>query len=262
VTLVAAAMLYLAAFQSCALLALYRQKPGRTAVGVGCGVMLLFSCAAPALTSSVLAGLRALGAPSRILNVFALNPGLMLQYVANGHNDLIAIAPLVFATAVVRKRATLAFGSIAIAGLIKAPFVLLGLPIVAAVRSVRLRVAGSIAAFVAVAVISWLGAGNGYFKTLAEYGAKNVAPFVPLVFRLGPSLCARAATHSRMSPRVLSVCSDAGRPVRPPVGRRLRCRLDSRAFAARAARHLTVLAPGAYSYRMPYRLVGCRCLGR
>ena len=245
-------MLDLAAFQSYALLALYRQKPGRTAVGVGCEVMLLFSCAAPALTSSVLAGLRALGAPSRILNVFALNPGLMLQYVANGHNDLIAIAVLVFAAAVVRRRATL----------IKAPFVLLGLPIVAAVRSVRLRVAGSIAAFVAVAVISWLGAGNGYFKTLAEYGAKNVAPFVPLVFRLWPSLCARAATHSRMSPRVLSVCTDAGRPGRPPVGRRLRCRLDSRAFAARAARHLTVLAPGAYSYRMPYRLVGCRCLGR
>ena len=255
VTLVAAAMLYLAAFQSYALLALYRQEPARTAVGIGCGIMLLLSCAAPALTSfdlylyvrdallgfaayrppnvpflgayhvfdlwlgtprpmlygplwpivaglvtslaptlfaklmtlralgllsflAVLAGLRAFGVPSRILNVFALNPGLMLQYVANGHNDLIAIAALVWAAAVVRKRASLAFGLIAIAGLFKAPFVLLGLPIVAAVRSVRLRVAGSIAAFVAVAAISWLGAGNGYFKTLAEYGAKNVAPFV------------------------------------------------------------------------------------
>jgi hypothetical protein len=248
--LVAGAMLYLSAFQSYALLALYRQVPSRTTVRIGCGVMLVLSCAAPALTSfdlygyvhdaqlgfaayrppnvpfsgeyrvfdlwfgkpsatpygplwlvvaglvtsvaptlfgklmalrvfgvlvylGVLAGLRALGLPSRIQNVFALNPGLMFQYVANGHNDMLAIAVLVCAAAVVRTRASLAFGLIAVAALLKLPYALLGLPIVAAVRPVRVRVAGGIAMFAAVAAISWICGGSGYLDTLTEHGAEN-----------------------------------------------------------------------------------------
>jgi hypothetical protein len=250
--LVATAMLWLAAFQSYALLALYRQKPSRVAVGIGCGVMLLLSCAAPALTSfdlygyvrdvelgfaayrpphvpfpgayrvfdlwlgkqrasaygplwlvvarlvtsvaatllgkllalrvfsvlaylAALAGLRALRMPSRIIAVFALNPGLMFQYVVDGHNDLIAIAVLVFAAAAVRRRPSLAFGLIAVAGLLKLPYALLGLPIVAAVRSVRVRVAGSIAMVAAVATISWIAGGSSYLDRLIEHGTQNLS---------------------------------------------------------------------------------------
>src|SRR5208283_4068311 len=49
--LVAAGMLAIAAFQSYALLALYRMKPPPNAVRLGCGALLLLSCSAPALIS-------------------------------------------------------------------------------------------------------------------------------------------------------------------------------------------------------------------
>jgi len=117
----------------------------------------------------MLAGLRALGMPARIRNVVALNPGLMLQFVANGHNDLVPIVLLVWAAASVRVQTALAFGLIAAAGLVKLPFVVLGLPIIAAVRSLRARVAGSIVVLAAVGALSWAVGGAGYLDSLVGH---------------------------------------------------------------------------------------------
>jgi hypothetical protein len=118
---------------------------------------------------AMLAGLQALGMPARIRNVAALNPALMLQFVANGHNDLIPIVLLVWAAASVRVQTALAFGLIAAAGLVKLPFAVLGLPIIAAVRSLRARIAGSIAMLAAVVVLSWVVGGAGYLGALVGH---------------------------------------------------------------------------------------------
>jgi hypothetical protein len=118
---------------------------------------------------TLVAGLRALGMPKRIRNVVALNPGLMLQYVSNGHNDLMAIVALVWAAAVVRKSPVPAFGLITIAGLFKLPYVILGLPIAAAVRFLPGRIAGTAIAVVSVLAVSWAAGGAGYRDALGGH---------------------------------------------------------------------------------------------
>jgi len=111
------------------------------------------------LMASLLIAMRALGLPRRFLTVTALNPGLMFQFVANAHNDLIAILIVTLAAAVIRRSPTAGVGLIAVAGLVKIPFVLLGLPVLAVLRpAARTRYVGGVAAIVAVLVVSWLGA--------------------------------------------------------------------------------------------------------
>jgi hypothetical protein len=122
----------------------------------------------------LLVGLRALRMPARIVNVAALNPGLMLQYVANGHNDLVAVTLLVFAAIFVRTRWPLAFGTIGVAGLLKIPYALLGLPILSVVRSLPLRIAASVVMLALVAAISWIGGGSAYLNALT--GHVDAAP--------------------------------------------------------------------------------------
>jgi hypothetical protein len=244
--LLAAGMLVLSALQSYAMLALYRIKPPARAVWLGCGVLLLLSCAAPALTSfdlygyvqyaglglrayqasslpfggeyhifelwhdhpitapygplwlvtaplvtsalptllgkllalrllsavlyvAFLVGLHALRAPSRIRNVAALNPGLMLQFVANGHNDLLPIVLIVWAAALVRTRMPIAFLLIAAAGLVKLPYVILGLPVLAAVRRGWITLAGGAFTIAAVVGLSWAIGGAGYLASLGAH---------------------------------------------------------------------------------------------
>jgi len=78
--------------------------------------------------------LRALRVPRRILAVAALNPGLAMQYVAGAHNDLLGIAAIVVAAALLRRSAVVACGLVVVAALIKLPFAILGLPILARCR--------------------------------------------------------------------------------------------------------------------------------
>jgi hypothetical protein len=122
----------------------------------------------------LIAGLRSLGMPARIVNVAALNPGLMLQYVANGHNDLIAVTVLVLAAVFVRSRSSLAFGTIGVAGLLKIPYAVLGLPILAAVRSLPLRIGATVLMLFAVAAVSWIGGGSAYLGAVT--GHVDAAP--------------------------------------------------------------------------------------
>ena len=92
-----------------------------------------------------LAGLRACGVKPRMMAVAALNPGLMLEYVANAHNDFIAIVVLVFAAALVRARPLIGLGLIAVAGLVKLPYAIFGLPLLSRIRPVWMRYAGAAA---------------------------------------------------------------------------------------------------------------------
>jgi hypothetical protein len=123
---------------------------------------------------ALLVALHALGLPARVRNVAALNCGLMFQYVANGHNDLIAIALLAVAAVLIRTRVPVALALVAIAGLVKLPYVLLGLPVLVAIRPVWVRVTAAIAIVAAVAAGSWFGAGAPYANALlAHVGRKS-----------------------------------------------------------------------------------------
>jgi hypothetical protein len=111
--------------------------------------------------------LQAYGVPSRVRVVTALNPGLLLQFVSNGHNDLVAIVLLVLAAAFVRARsAPLGVALIGVAGLIKLPYAVLGLPLLAAIGSKWVRFVTAIALLAAVVALSLLGGGTAYFSTL------------------------------------------------------------------------------------------------
>jgi hypothetical protein len=118
---------------------------------------------------ALLAALRACGIPPRLIALAALNPGLFLQYVASAHNDLFGIVPLVFAAAFAARNAVLATGFLVVGALVKLPFVILGLPVLAAVRSRPMRYACAVAAILAAVVLSRWGAGDAYFSGLAVH---------------------------------------------------------------------------------------------
>jgi hypothetical protein len=118
---------------------------------------------------ALLAALRACGAPARLLAIAALNPGLLLQYVASAHNDLFGIVALVAAAAFASRNAIVATGLLVVGALVKLPFVVLGLPVLAAVRSRPARYACAAVALVAAVALSWWGAGSGYFSGLTVH---------------------------------------------------------------------------------------------
>ena len=131
--------------------------------------MLAFRAFSAALFLALLAMLAGNGQPRRVLAVIAVNPAMAFLTVANAHNDLLALAILAAAAALVRRFPVLAVAAIALAGLIKLPYALLGLPILSAVRSSVLRWTGAVAAVAAAVGFSWLGAGPAYFRALQRH---------------------------------------------------------------------------------------------
>jgi hypothetical protein len=121
-----------------------------------------------------LAGLRACGMKPRMLAIAALNPGLMLEYVANAHNDFIAIVLLVFAAALVRARPLIGLGLVAVAGLVKLPYAIFGLPVLAAIRPTWFRFAGAAGMLAVVIAVSWIGGGNAT-EPIAVPGLGSIA---------------------------------------------------------------------------------------
>jgi hypothetical protein len=106
--------------------------------------------------------LRALRVPRRILAVAALNPALYFAYVTNAHNDLFGMVIILCATLVIRDRPAFAFALMTAGALVKLPFALFALPLVAEIRSIPLRVAFCIGVpAVAAAVTLWAG-GSGF----------------------------------------------------------------------------------------------------
>lgn len=126
-----------------------------------------------ALYLALLALLRALALPPRFVAAAALNSGLMFEFVANAHNDIIAVDLLLGAAVMMRRWPLPAFGAIVVAGLVKLPYLVLGLPVVSAVRPAWKRYAGCAAAIAAALALSWFGGGVPYLHALTRYSLKS-----------------------------------------------------------------------------------------
>jgi hypothetical protein len=136
------------------------------------GKMLALRFFSAALALAFLALMRAVGHPVRILAVIGINPAFAFLTVANAHNDLLVIAIVAGAALLMRARPPIALGLLVVAGLIKLPYALLGLPVIAYLRSPAQRIAGCVAVPVATVVLSWLGGGGLYESTLARYAGR------------------------------------------------------------------------------------------
>ncbi|HTA39456.1 MAG TPA: hypothetical protein VK760_10280, partial [Candidatus Acidoferrales bacterium] len=112
------------------------------------------------------------------------------QLVANAHNDIIPIDAILAAAVLAKRYPYAAFGAIAIAGLVKLPYAILGLPVLAVVRSKRLRFAGCAAAVAAAVAGSWLGGGQAYARALTNH---SFSSHVQNAWHVLPLLLAAAA---------------------------------------------------------------------
>jgi hypothetical protein len=130
-----------------------------------------------------IAFMRRLGVSWPILAVFALNPAVLFQYVTNAHNDIIALC-LVLAAMAFDLAAPLA-GSVvvALAGLIKLPFAVIGALAFAERVAVRNRITAALLSAAGAFIVSYMWAGPQYFKGLAFYNdlRSMVAPGAEIV---------------------------------------------------------------------------------
>ena len=111
-----------------------------------------------------------LGVPQRVLAVLLLNPAIAMQYVANAHNDIFALALLAAAAVAARRRSVLlAVLLVTIAALVKLPYAVLGLPVLAAVRPGVSRGIAVACALAAAGVLSWLWGGAAYLHALVAH---------------------------------------------------------------------------------------------
>jgi hypothetical protein len=132
--------------------------------------LIALRCANLLFFIALLALIRATGLPRRYLAIAALNPALLFQYVSNAHNDVIAVVVLMMAVAIVPQRQVLAGALVAVAGLVKLPFAILGLPLFSNVAPLYRRLLLCAAAVAATVAFSWLGAGEPYLRALAHFG--------------------------------------------------------------------------------------------
>jgi hypothetical protein len=118
---------------------------------------------------------RALGAGRAALCALALNPMLWFQFVANAHNDMLAIVLVVAALVAVERRLLwLAVIFVAAAGAVKVPFLVLGIVIFARHRDRRMGIVAA-AASVALAVgVSAAYGGHAYLDGLLATGRGRV----------------------------------------------------------------------------------------
>jgi hypothetical protein len=103
-----------------------------------------------------------------ILALFALNPALVEQYVADGHNDILALALVLGAFLAVRRNVTLALGLVVAAGATKLPFALLGGLAFATLPQPRLRLLPAALALLLALGATLLFSGGRYFAAAAH----------------------------------------------------------------------------------------------
>jgi hypothetical protein len=137
------------------------------------GKLMLLRVFGLGLLLALLALMRGLGIPRRAIAIAALNPGLMFEFVANAHNDLIPIVILAMAACVVRRHHLLATALIVVAGTIKIPYALVGLPVLASILPAMKRYVLCVVAIVAAAAITLLGAGKPYLNALLHQAGRH-----------------------------------------------------------------------------------------
>ena len=136
------------------------------------------------LYAAAIAMLRGLGVPRRILVAVALNPANDVPVLTNVHNDIIAIDLLLGAAALARTRNAAASGLFAAAGLVKLPYLALGLPVFSAARPISHRLIAVAAGIAAAAAVSWFAGGSGYVAALTQHASPA---HVALAWRLIPA---------------------------------------------------------------------------
>ena len=139
---------------------------------------------------ALVALLRACGLPGRILALAALNPGLLLQFVVDAHNDMLPIVLVVAAAAIVRRLPYAACALVVVAALVKLPYAITGLPVLAALYPATRRYAACAAVVAAAMLLSWLGGGAGYARALLGYASSTG---LLSVLHFGAALAAVAA---------------------------------------------------------------------
>jgi hypothetical protein len=135
--------------------------------------LMAFRALSLAAFVAFLALLRAYGLPLRIVALAGLNPGLQLQFVVDAHNDIVPIALVVAAAALIRRAPIAACGLIVVAALIKLPYALVGLPVLEAMLPPARRYAACAAVIAASAALSWFGGGAAYARALVAYAASS-----------------------------------------------------------------------------------------
>jgi len=112
--------------------------------------------------------LRPAGVPRRVVGIVALNPAFAWQFVADAHNDALALAMAVAAAAMIRRFPAAACGAIVAAALVKLPYAVAALPVLAALRGYR-RYAAAAGTVLAALAFSWLAGGEAYAHALLSY---------------------------------------------------------------------------------------------
>jgi len=109
---------------------------------------------------AALGALRSLRFPAAALALVALNPGLILQYVLDAHNDIVAIALALWAVALLPRSRAAAVALAILAGGVKLPFLIVGALAFAALPSTRARLQSAAATLAGgVALYAILGGG-------------------------------------------------------------------------------------------------------
>ncbi len=155
-------------------------------------------------------GLVAARVPAAGIAILALNPYLYDQYVANAHNDLLPIVLLTLACVFARRRSWPLGVAVVLAGLVKLPFVLVGLATLGAIASMRERIAVAVASVTVVLGLSFALGGQAYFRALVyaseadrHESVEHIAAVVLAIFAVGLMFL----TQRRYWPGLLAVPS-------------------------------------------------------
>lgn len=109
----------------------------------------------------LLALLRAAGCGGGVVTLVALNPMLFFQFIANAHNDLLGLVLVVGALAVIG-RPWIAAAIVGAAGLVKIPFLIVGVFVLTRLPDIRTRVLTIAFAVGSAAIVSLAVGGRGY----------------------------------------------------------------------------------------------------
>lgn len=128
-----------------------------------------------ALLVALLWLLRRAGASGRVVIACALNPAMWYYVVANPHADVQAAVLLVAAYIVARRNLAIpALLLVALAGLVKLPFVFIGGAALYPLANVRSRVASWVAAACITGAVSYVVPGRAYVRDLTTYAAAKI----------------------------------------------------------------------------------------
>jgi hypothetical protein len=164
--------------------------------------LLAFRALGALVFCAAIALLRSAGAPARAVAIAALDPGLHFQFVLNAHNDLLPVALVIAGAALVRRFPATACGLIVVAALVKLPYALCGLPILAAIRSQGGRYVAAACTLVASIAISWFAGGTAYLRALMTYASgSHLVGILHVIAALGAVIAVLATLFFRRRPR-------------------------------------------------------------